>query len=354
MVLGPMPKTIQVKNTWVLQLCGGSLESWFQEHGILIRFQTQYGRRELEPCLCLNRHRQIRHDSGTMIRFRFLFGSIAFCFVFPKRKRRGREEGETRKREGAEPGGELLGVEIMSKRKPCSTVFVGNIFYDVTEDMLVKLLSEVGPVKSFRLVLDKETNKPKGFGFCEFYDVMTAESAVRNLNSRELAGRTLRVDFADEGTKGGPDSGSGSGSGRQVGREAAEAAAMSVGGQKGDEVAKVLATMTKKQLWDLLEQTKLLVQQNPQQARLLLIKNPALTKAVFQAQIILGIIKTQEPEMRFEDPAQMNTQAPYHHQHQHQHPGGMNGSGMQQPMMMQPMPPQQAGISSMEHQQQSK
>ena len=65
----------------------------------------------------------------------------------------------------------------MSNRTPCSTVFVGNIFYEVTEDMLVKLLSEVGPVKSLRLVCDRETGKPKGFGFCEFFDVHTAESA---------------------------------------------------------------------------------------------------------------------------------------------------------------------------------
>ena len=189
----------------------------------------------------------------------------------------------------------------MSNRTPCSTVFVGNIFYEVTEDMLVKLLSEVGPVKSLRLVCDRETGKPKGFGFCEFFDVMTADSAVRNLNGRELSGRTLRIDFADEGTKGGPE-GSGSArpggrgqgqAGQVVGMEAATAAAVAIGGQPGDEVASVLGNMSKQELWDVLEQTKALVQQNPKQARSLLIANPALTKAIFQAQIILGIIKTQ-------------------------------------------------------------
>ena len=189
----------------------------------------------------------------------------------------------------------------MSNRTPCSTVFVGNIFYEVTEDMLVKLLSEVGPVKSLRLVCDRETGKPKGFGICEFFDVMTADSAVRNLNGRELSGRTLRIDFADEGTKGGPE-GSGSArpggrgqgqAGQVVGMEAATAAAVAIGGQPGDEVASVLGNMSKQELWDVLEQTKALVQQNPKQARSLLIANPALTKAIFQAQIILGIIKTQ-------------------------------------------------------------
>ena len=56
------------------------------------------------------------------------------------------------------------------------------------------------------------------------------------------------------------------------------------------------AEWTKQQLWELLEQTKGLVQKNPQQARQLLIHNAGLTKAIFQAQIILGIIKT--PQMQ--------------------------------------------------------
>lgn len=45
-----------------------------------------------------------------------------------------------------------------------------------------------------RLVHDKDTGRPKGFGFCEYQDAETAASAVRNLTSRELHGRTLRVD----------------------------------------------------------------------------------------------------------------------------------------------------------------
>ncbi|GFH19408.1 RRM domain-containing protein, partial [Haematococcus lacustris] len=40
--------------------------------------------------------------------------------------------------------------------------------------------------------------KPKGFGFCEFYDPFAAESAVRNLNGHEVSGRQLRVSYAEE------------------------------------------------------------------------------------------------------------------------------------------------------------
>lgn len=47
-----------------------------------------------------------------------------------------------------------------------------------------------------RLVYDRETGKPKGYGFCEYQDQETALSAMRNLNGREFSGRALRVDNA--------------------------------------------------------------------------------------------------------------------------------------------------------------
>lgn len=49
---------------------------------------------------------------------------------------------------------------------------------------------------SSRLVYDRETGKPKGYGFCEYQDQETALSAMRNLNGREFSGRALRVDNA--------------------------------------------------------------------------------------------------------------------------------------------------------------
>ena len=76
-------------------------------------------------------------------------------------------------------------------------VFVGNISFDTTEEMVRDVFAEVGPVVAVRLVNSKDSGKPKGYGFVEFADMATAESAVRNLNGRELAGRALRVDFAE-------------------------------------------------------------------------------------------------------------------------------------------------------------
>ena len=47
-----------------------------------------------------------------------------------------------------------------------------------------------------RLVYDRETGKPKGYGFCEYQDIETAQSAMRNLNNYDFNGRPLRVGVA--------------------------------------------------------------------------------------------------------------------------------------------------------------
>lgn len=53
----------------------------------------------------------------------------------------------------------------------------------------------------FRLVTDRDTGRQKGFGFCEYFDMETAQSAIRNLGGHEVNGRHLRVDSTDSSTK---------------------------------------------------------------------------------------------------------------------------------------------------------
>lgn len=84
--------------------------------------------------------------------------------------------------------------------RSCS-VFVGNIPYDVDEETLKKIFSTVGPIVSLRLMYDKVTRQPKGYGFCEYKDPETAYAAMRNLNNVECGGRPLRVDWADHELK---------------------------------------------------------------------------------------------------------------------------------------------------------
>ncbi|KLU85025.1 cleavage stimulation factor 64-kDa subunit, partial [Magnaporthiopsis poae ATCC 64411] len=91
----------------------------------------------------------------------------------------------------------------MSSRPPSRVVFVGNIPYGLSEEQITDIFSRAGKVINFRLVYDRETGKPKGFGFAEYPDADSAASAVRNLNDTEIMGRKLRVDFSNEGPGGG-------------------------------------------------------------------------------------------------------------------------------------------------------
>ncbi|KHJ82465.1 hypothetical protein OESDEN_17841 [Oesophagostomum dentatum] len=81
------------------------------------------------------------------------------------------------------------------------SVFVGNISYEVPEETIKQIFSKVGHVVHIKMVHDRETGKPKGYGFIEFLDVQTAELAIRNLNGYEVNGRQLRVDSAAGGDR---------------------------------------------------------------------------------------------------------------------------------------------------------
>ncbi|KRZ75321.1 Cleavage stimulation factor subunit 2, partial [Trichinella papuae] len=81
-----------------------------------------------------------------------------------------------------------------TESKSSTSVYVGNLSYDASEEELKSLFSKVGPVVGFRLVCDHKTGKPSGYGFCEFLDRETALIAERSLNKFEYRGRHLHVD----------------------------------------------------------------------------------------------------------------------------------------------------------------
>ncbi|KAI5306144.1 hypothetical protein KEM55_008703, partial [Ascosphaera atra] len=75
------------------------------------------------------------------------------------------------------------------------SVFLGNIPYNLPEEQVKEILSTAGTVTKFRLMINPETGKPKGYGFADFADADSAASAVRNLNDYEVMGRKIRVDW---------------------------------------------------------------------------------------------------------------------------------------------------------------
>uniref|UniRef100_A0A1D1XLU8 Cleavage stimulation factor subunit 2 n=1 Tax=Anthurium amnicola TaxID=1678845 RepID=A0A1D1XLU8_9ARAE len=222
-----------------------------------------------------------------------------------------------------------------SSQRRC--VFVGNIPYDATEEQLIQICEEVGPVVSFRLVLDRETGKPKGYGFCEYKDEETALSARRNLHGYEINGRQLRVDFAEndkgadrsrEQGRGGPGLASNTGApsilgdsslhqpiGLQLAANAAAIMARALNeaqtsgitlsrsglqghsGLGGDPLTHYLAKMSRHQLCQIMSEMKALATQNGPLARQLLRTSSQLPKALFQGQIMLNMVTPQTLKM---------------------------------------------------------
>ena len=78
------------------------------------------------------------------------------------------------------------------------SLFVGNIPYDFDLKSLKDTLSLVGPVKNFEIKQDDKTNKPKGYGFCEYVNSEIAASALRNLKNQDYKGRQLRINLQDK------------------------------------------------------------------------------------------------------------------------------------------------------------
>ena len=73
-------------------------------------------------------------------------------------------------------------------------LYVGNLTYDTTEDNLVELFSECGEVLSAQIIIDRDTNRSKGFGFVEMAE--GADEAATALNGQDFNGRNLTVNEA--------------------------------------------------------------------------------------------------------------------------------------------------------------
>ncbi|EPQ30451.1 uncharacterized protein PFL1_01977 [Pseudozyma flocculosa PF-1] len=187
-------------------------------------------------------------------------------------------------------------------------VFVGNIPYDMSEEQLVEVFSEVGKVVGFRLVNDRDTGKFKGYGFCEFEDPETAASAVRNLNEVDPGGapqwgnRAGRDNgYGDRMQDGGFGGGGPGGFGQQGAPPAGPGGAvlppnlptgvpLPPGVGATDAITQTLATLPPNQLLDIMGQMKALTATSPDQARALLTGHPQLAYALFQAMLMMNVV----------------------------------------------------------------
>ena len=73
-------------------------------------------------------------------------------------------------------------------------IYVGNLPFSATEDELRGLFAEFGSVESASLITDRDTGRPRGFGFVEMSD--GADDAIASLNGKDMGGRQLNVNEA--------------------------------------------------------------------------------------------------------------------------------------------------------------
>ena len=126
--------------------------------------------------------------------------------------------------------------------------------------------------------------------------------AMRNLNGYEIGGRTLRVDSAVTEKNqmmqafGGNAVTTGSGNAPQNSLGVAVAAASTESGPYGESVdpekapeaiSKAVASLPPEQMFELMKQMKMCIQNNPQEARNMLLQNPQLAYALLQAQVVM-------------------------------------------------------------------
>jgi cleavage stimulation factor subunit 2 len=184
-------------------------------------------------------------------------------------------------------------------------------------------------VNNFRLVHDKETGRPKGFGFLEFADPDAAASAVRNLNDHEIMGRKLRVDWSNDNSGGGGNTNTNDNSNNNNNNNMQQSHPGDSSNQQPpmlpplppgtdlpagltcpDAISKTLSAIPAPQLLDIISQMKGLVMSDPNQATELLRQAPQLAYAIFQALLLLGLVDTSMLSSIVQASAPQNPQFP--------------------------------------------
>ena len=81
-------------------------------------------------------------------------------------------------------------------------LYVGNLPFSATEESLRALFSKHGTVEKVSLITDRDTGRPRGFGFVEMSSA-DAQRAIQGLNGTDFGGRALRVNEAQDRPRGG-------------------------------------------------------------------------------------------------------------------------------------------------------
>ncbi len=76
------------------------------------------------------------------------------------------------------------------------TLYVGNVSYDATENQLQDLFAQYGSVTDVNLMVDRVTQKPRGFAFVTYATNEAGQAAIQALNGKDFQGRKLKINEA--------------------------------------------------------------------------------------------------------------------------------------------------------------
>jgi len=102
--------------------------------------------------------------------------------------------------------------EIMSNK-----LFVGGLSWDTTDASLSQAFEGFGEITEAKVITDRETGRSRGFGFVTFAESSSAASAMSELDGKEIDGRAVKVNEAQERSRGGSGGGGGGGGGGRGG-----------------------------------------------------------------------------------------------------------------------------------------
>ena len=97
-------------------------------------------------------------------------------------------------------------------------LYVGNLSFNTSSDALRTAFAEFGDVEDVHIVTDRATGQPRGFGFVTMGTSQAAQAAIAKMNGAMLDGRPLRVNEAEERSRGGGGGGRGGGGRERGGR----------------------------------------------------------------------------------------------------------------------------------------
>lgn len=146
-------------------------------------------------------------------------------------------------------------------------IFIGNVSQNTTEEQMRDTFCVVGAIKNIRILMDKDTGRPKGYAFIEYQSQDSVNAAIRLLDKTELNGKQLKVSHA-AGT-GGPQQ------------------------QKSTEtIVNFAQQLPLHDAWDILNTFKEMV--NNKSARLVVETYPQLVAGLTELEDRLGVSRAKE------------------------------------------------------------